>query len=50
MTWGCNATGIVTHCRFCGRPDVDDRDEGPSTHEIACAPMWWRWLHWMGLV
>lgn len=46
MTWGSSASFAPTRCRFCGIRDIDDRDAGPSSHEIACyrRPWWHRLL------
>lgn len=45
MTWGSNATYAKKKCRYCGRADTDDRDEGLSSHELQCpSRRWWRRL------
>ena len=45
MTWGSNATDREITCQFCGGKHIDDRDSGPTTHEMVCAKRtWWRRL------
>jgi hypothetical protein len=45
MGWGTNATFGPSLCRYCGKDDIDDRDQGHSRHELACEKRpWWTFI------